>query len=175
MGEGERIAGELRALVEGVGHERRMRVDFRVVAPVALGVLLGLCGVTAAQDADRDAFGYLSRIDAASVSAPPFPADFDYSGDEIPIGERRVCLNTDRYVLAVQIYDGRVNAAAALYSDAGEAGGETVAQASVLANQSTEPGRWNWSSFAVEEPECFRVRVIGGRARVYRLMVLIDW
>jgi hypothetical protein len=39
---------------------------------------------------------------------------------------------------------------------------------------SSEPD-WAWFSFRVPEPQCFEMRVVGGRARIYALRVGVSW
>ena len=140
-----------------------MRVDCRASAAVFVGVLVVLCGVAEAQKENGEARGHLEQVEAASVFSP----------DE-EIVTRRVCLNAGAYVLAAHVVEGGTAAVATIIAEGADS---PLAAAGVIIDPQTNPesDKWTWWSFSVDDPACFEVRVLNGRARVYELTVSVSW
>ena len=83
------------------------------------------------------------------------------------------------YIVALYRYRASVEAVGVM-APAGSQGRTEAVPSQLLAamniRRDQESNRWTWQSVRVESgPLCFEVAVAGGRLRVYRLSVGVDW
>ena len=133
--------------------------------------------------AAQQAAASLERVEAADTDAPS-------ECRAAPCTEsRRVCLNTGAFVLAIEAHEDSRVASAALttdqaedveYKDPGEMPGWKflgLYPGAALVSQAIAFGDdgWGWSTTEVEEPQCYFVTALDGRARLYELRVAVSW
>ena len=136
----------------------------RIAVAVATVLLLG--GEVVAWQATVS----VERIEAGDVDAPG-AIDEAYLAEpdlEEGAGVVRVCVNSGRFIFAVQRYPLSAAALGVIFRD-----DEAIANVNVL--RIAEQGEWGWDSFAVHEPTCVQATVVGGRARLYRLRFAVNW
>lgn len=133
----------------------------------------------------QQAAASLERVEGGDVDAPA------ECGTEPCRGSRRVCLNTGAFVLAVKANADSRLASAALTTeqaesedvedqDSGEIPGWKffgLYPGAALVSQALAFGDagWGWTTLAVEEPQCYLVTALDGRARLYELRVAVAW
>ena len=130
----------------------------RILAAAVAGLLV------AASVSGQPAQAHLELVPAASVESPGGGAD---------IGIGYVCLEGSAYVFAVERHAeaaGAIGAIALPFDDAADG-----PSASVSVRSYEERNEWSWTLLKVDEPACFEVLVQGGRVRLYRLAVGVDW
>ena len=131
--------------------------------------------------ASQEATALLERIEEADIDAP--------RASLTEWHKRRVCLNASDYVFALLAHPrllpehlpGELGWAAAASvrtpewtAEYGRDGEVVRLSALNLGDPVTDPP-WASKAFVVDEPECFDVQVLGGRARIYRLNVTVEW
>ena len=150
--------------------------------PMRTSLLLALVvAVASAPVASQEATALLERIEEADIDAP--------RASLTEWHERRVCLNASDYVFALLAHPrllpehlpGELGWAAAASvrtpewtAEHGRDGEVVRLSALNLGDPVTDPP-WASKAFVVDEPECFDVQVLGGRARIYRLNVTVEW
>ena len=111
-------------------------------------------------------------------------SDAPEQGNSLGVAETRFCLNFGSYVLAGLSYEppeGRrfVTGAVSIWP-AGEMPPELptpeqfrppLVNVTDVFDRNDPSMVWAWRAFYVEEPQCFDMRTINGRARVYQLLV----
>ena len=142
----------------------------------------GLVAVVAvafvAPAAAQEASAELRLIEAAAVDA---------ASDE---QQAEVCLDGGQYVLAFRLRmpvssgSGRARFVAStplntvdqqLTEEQVEFWNNRLRTFADISVAATDERRWTWQSFFVADPECFRVEVTNGRARLYAVRVGVDW
>ena len=131
----------------------------------------------------QQAAASLERVEAADADAP------GECRTEPCRESRRICLNTGAFVLAVEAHEDSRVASAALTTDQAEGvenkdpgempgwkffglypGAALVSQAIAFGDAG-----WGWTTVEVEEPQCYFVTALDGRARLYELRVAVAW
>lgn len=133
--------------------------------------LLALSGLAVAAEQQAEAF--LRVVVGSDVEAVD-PADSLLSTDG---AERRVCLNAGVFVLAavmapIAAFDSDESElvfGAAYVRPAGAGPLDPTVTQMVLRPDSPH----GWTSFGVDEPACFNIVVVNGRARIYQLGVFV--
>ena len=129
----------------------------RILAAAVAGLLVS------ASASGQPAHARLELVPAASVDSPSAGVD---------LGVSYVCLEGSGYIFAVKRHADAARAIgmAAPVDDAADG-----PSASVRVRDYDERNEWGWTLLVVDEPACFEVLVRGGRVRLYRLAVRVDW
>ena len=137
------------------------------IAIVAVVVVACLASPASAQEAG----GVLTRVPAADTAS--------FSNDPEHRAETRFCLNQGWFVLTARVHETQRASVAGVWpagrmpplNPTPEQASRPLADVMVIRRQ----GAWGWHAFWVGTPQCYDMRVMGGRARVYQLSVGVDW
>ncbi len=121
--------------------------------------------------AAQEAIGVLTRVPAADTASVSTESEHS--------AETRFCLNAGWFVLTAKVHDAQRASVAGIWpagrmpplNPSPEQASRPVADVMVI-RRSRE---WAWHAFYVGTPQCYDLRVLGGRARVYQLDVGVNW
>ena len=148
-------------------------------------VVVGTLAVVGRVQAQQ-ATASLERVEAGDVDAP------NECGVDTCQESRRVCLNTGAFVLAVKMHKDNTNlvVSAAVTTEqskdvvedkdpketpAWKFFGLYPGDAIVARALATRDNEWGWTTFTIEESQCYFVTAIDSQARLYELRLGVAW